>query len=66
MQKGDKVYTPRFCSVTIQDVLSREEARKQGFIEPTHYNDPSGEYDVYGHVYKPNHMRFAAVRKGHI
>ncbi len=66
MQKGDRVYTPRFLTVTIQDVLSRKQAAEQGYKEPTHYYDPSGEYDVYGHVYKPNHMKFAAVRKGHI
>ena len=61
MKKGDRIYTPRFCSVIIEDVLSREEAREQGYTEPTHYKDP--EFDIYGKSTGRNTMIFAAVRK---
>lgn len=62
MKKGDYIYTPRFCTVEIKDVLSREEAREQKFTEPTHY-DKDPEFDIYGKHTGVNHMIFAAVRK---
>lgn len=62
MKKGDRIHTPRFLTVTIDRVLTREEARQQGFTEPTHYGGDS-TYDVPGKITKPNHMIFAAVKK---
>ena len=43
MKIGDRVYTPRFCGVTISAVFNNaSEAHKQGFSEPTYYqNQPT-------------------------
>lgn len=61
MKKGDYIYTPRFCNVRIEEVFGgRDEARENGYTEPTHYN---GEYDVLGKPLGVNKMIFAAVRK---
>ncbi len=60
MQVGDKISTPRFLTVTIEKVLTREEAALLGFTEPTHYR---GEYDILGRQVGPNLMEFAAVKK---
>ena len=38
MKKGDWVDTPRFLRVQIEDVLTPEQAREQGYTEPTHYD----------------------------
>ena len=62
MKKGEWVNTPRFLKVKIADVLTEDEARKQGFIEPTHYsNNP--EYNILGKHTGLNMMIFAAVIK---
>jgi len=62
MKQGDAIYTPRFCTVKIAEVLSREEAHAQGFTEPTHYyQDP--EFDIYGKHIGINRMIFAAIIK---
>ena len=62
MQQGDTIYTPRFCTVEIKEVLGRAEAWEQGFTEPTHYDkDPA--FDIYGKVTGTNRMIFAAVAK---
>lgn len=62
IEKGDYVKTPRFMTVTISDVLTKDEARVQGFIEPTHYwDDP--DYDILGKHTGINRMIFAAVIK---
>ena len=61
MKQGDKIYTPRFCTVTIADVLGREAARDQGFKEPTNYDNP--DFDIYGKHTGPHRMIFAAVEK---
>ena len=60
MKKGDWVNTPRFLNVQIKDVLTPEQAREQGYTEPTHY---SGEYNILGKHTGLNRMIFAAVRK---
>lgn len=61
MKKGDRVHTPRFLTVTIDRVLTREEAYQQGFTEPAHYwDDP--DYDILGKHTSVNHMIFAAVK----
>ena len=62
MKKGDKVYTPRFCTVTIHEVFNdKSEARKNGYTEPTHYHKDG--YTVLGWRYEINHMKFAAVEE---
>lgn len=69
---GDLVRTPRFSNVRIAKVLTQDDAREQGFNEPTHYwNDP--DYDILGKAtsYFPadsglcgvSSMIFAAVKK---
>ncbi len=60
MNKGDWVNTPRFLKVKIEAVLTPEQAREQGYTEPTHY---VGEYNILGRHIGPNCMVFAAVRK---
>lgn len=62
MKKGDYVMTPRFCTVEIKKVFrSRNAARMQAFVEPTHY--VSAEYDILGKHIGLNRMIFAAVIK---
>lgn len=62
MKKGDTVFTPRFCTVRIAEVFdSLEEAAKEGFKEPTHYDN--SEYDILGNSIGTNKMIFAAVKK---
>jgi len=58
MKKGDWVQTPRFCGVRIEDVLTPEQAREQGYTEPTHYD---GKYEILGKSTGLNRMVFAAV-----
>ena len=60
MKKGDWVNTPRFLKVQIEDVLTPEQAREQGYTEPTHYD---GEYSILGKHTGINRMIFAAVCK---
>jgi hypothetical protein len=62
MKLGDKVYTPRFCTVKINAIFADEnEARECGYYEPTHYN--SDEYIIVGKHIGTNLMKFAAVHK---
>jgi len=62
MKKGDYVYTPRFCTVKIQKVFrSRSLMSKQGFHEPTHYQNSN--YEIYGKSTGINLMIFAAIKK---
>ena len=61
MKKGDYVYTPRFCTVKIEEVFESEtEARENGYTEPTHYQ---GEYKIVGKSLDMYHMKFAAAKK---
>lgn len=61
MKAGDRVYTPRFCTVMIGKVFgSAQEARAAGYREPTHY---SGEYVVVGKSLDMYHMEFAAYKR---
>jgi len=63
MKKGDRVYTPRFCTVRIEKVCRSERtARKQGYTEPTYYDNP--DYAVLGKSIGLNRMIFAGVKKG--
>ena len=62
MKKGDKVYTPRFCTVEIKKVFrSKENAYKAGYKEPTYYDDH--QYGVLGKSLDMYHMVFAGYRK---
>lgn len=62
MKKGDWVYTPRFCSVMLEEVFySQSEAIKAGYNEPTHYKDT--EYGILGKSIGKNQMVFAAFKK---
>lgn len=63
MNKGDQVYTPRFCTVRIEEVYEEaREARAAGYYEPTYYNK-NPDYDILGKHTGTNRMAFAAVRK---
>ena len=47
MKKGNHIQTPRFGSVTIDEVFnSKLEAVMAGYTEPTYYHD--GEYGIAG------------------
>jgi len=62
IKKGDRVYTPRFMNVRIEKVFKSEEnARRQGYTEPTHYKN--GKYGVFGKVIGTNRSVFAAFVK---
>lgn len=62
MKKGNYIYTPRFLRVRIEKVFRCEEnARKAGYNEPTHYNDPA--YGILGKSVGINQMIFAAYKK---
>lgn len=62
MKAGEKVYTPRFCTVEIKEVFrSREEAEKAGYKEPTYYK---GDFGVLGKSLDLYHMEFAAYANG--
>ena len=40
LEAGDRVYTPRFCNVTLEAVYGTEkELRAAGYTEPTHYQN---------------------------
>lgn len=63
MKKGDKIDTPRFCTVTIKKVYKDEKAAfEDGFREPTFY-DKDPEFGIYGKSLDMYHMEFAAFRK---
>ncbi len=62
MNIGDKVYIPRFCTVTIDHVFdSVKEARAEGFTEPTYYDKAPG-FKVLGRSIGVNRMDFCAAR----
>lgn len=61
MKIGDTIYTPRFCTVRIEEVFeTKDEAKTNGYTEPTYYK---GDYDVLGKSIGVNRMAFAAVKK---
>ena len=63
MQEGDRIYTPRFCTVRISEVFQNEkDARFAGFVEPTHYYDDP-EFGILGKSIDLNRMIFAAYKK---
>ncbi|UQZ89587.1 hypothetical protein C4J81_10370 [Deltaproteobacteria bacterium Smac51] len=60
-QIGDMVKTPRFFTVRIAAIVYEEDARKLGFVEPTHLKDKP--YKIWGRNYAKNLMDFAVVIK---
>jgi hypothetical protein len=61
MKKGDYVKTPRFLTVKIAEIFNtEEEARKEGYREPTHYD--GAEYEIVGKHIGTNRMTFAAIK----
>ncbi len=60
MKLGDKVMTPRFCTVKITAMFEDEqEARKCGYTEPTYYRGE--DYIILGKSLDMYHMRFCAI-----
>lgn len=63
MKIGDRIMTPRFCTVKIEEIFDTYEAAlAAGYREPTHYH--SADYGVVGKSLDMYHMSFAAYRKG--
>lgn len=59
MRIGFRAYTPRFCTVTVDEVFSsKDEARAAGYTEPTYYAKDG--YEIYGKSLDMYHMVFAA------
>lgn len=59
---GDRVQTPRFCSVTISAIYSNvRDARAAGYTEPTHYH--KNGVTVLGRSLDMHHMIFAAAKE---
>lgn len=62
MKKGDKIYTPRFCTVTVEEVFSNiADAHSQGYTEPTYWKND--EWECFGKSIDMYHMRFAVAKK---
>ena len=62
MKVGDRVNTPRFCTVKIEEIFSSVfDALENGYTEPTYYADK--EFVVVGKSLDMYHMEFAAYRK---
>ena len=63
IRKGDRIKTPRFSSVTIEEVFeSEKEAKAAGYTETTHYWD-NPDYGINGKSLDMYHMIFAAFKK---
>jgi hypothetical protein len=63
MKKGDYIKTPRFLTVKIEEVFeNRKESSKEGYTEPTHYDDDAN-YEILGKHTGTNRMIFAAIKK---
>lgn len=63
IKKGDRVRTPRFMSVTIEEVFENEkEASAAGYTETTHYWD-NPDYGINGKSLDMYHMIFATFTK---
>lgn len=62
MKVDERIYTPRFCTVIIEEVFeSKEEARKAGYVEPTYYHKDG--YTILGKSLDMYHMLFAGVKE---
>lgn len=62
MKIGDRIYTPRFCTVEIKEVFeSHNDAWNAGYKEPTHYHKDG--WSVAGKSLDLYHMEFAAYKE---
>ena len=60
LEAGDRVYTPRFCNVTLEAVYgTEEELCAAGYTESTHYQND--RYGIRGKSTGFNRMVFAAA-----
>ena len=51
MKIGDRVRTPRFCTVTIKEIFeNRKQATAAGYTEPTHYDFENTDGWGYQHT----------------
>ena len=59
---GNRVFTPRFCTVTISAIYNnKSEAYSAGYKEPTYYSKDG--YTILGRSIDMYHMEFAAARE---
>ena len=59
MKVGEHYYTPRFCTVKIEEMFeSRREAAAAGYSEPTYWDDDP-KYGIAGKSLDMYHMEFA-------
>lgn len=62
MKAGEKIYTPRFCTVNIEKAFeSKTNAYAEGYTEPTHYH--SNGYTILCKSLDMYHMEFAGVKE---
>ena len=62
LKKGDSLYSPRFCTIWLDEVFdSVEELRAAGFNEPTYFNNK--RWEIRGKSIDMYHMLFAAAPK---
>ena len=62
MKVNERIYTPRFCTVTVEKIFeSRKEARQEGYTEPTYYNENG--FTILGKSIGLNRMVFAGVKE---
>lgn len=62
MKVNERIYTPRFCTVTVEKIFeSKKEARREGYIEPTHYSENG--FTILGKSIGFNRMVFAGVKE---
>lgn len=62
MKVNERIYTPRFCTVTVEKIFeSRKEAQQEGYTEPTYYNENG--FTIFGKSIGFNRMVFAGVKE---
>lgn len=62
MKVNERIYTPRFCTVTVEKIFeSRKEARQEGYTEPTYYHENG--FTICGKSIGFNRMIFAGVKE---
>lgn len=62
MKTKERIYTPRFATVTVVKVFeSKDKARQEGFSEPTYYH--KNGFTVLGKSTGMNNMVFAGVKE---
>lgn len=62
MKIGGKIYTPRFCTVRIDEIFKNyAEAVQHGYGQPTYYR--KGGYSIIGKCIEDNCMVFAEYKE---